>query len=67
MNNTNISIPIFDMSYVNQNDTSKTLLISPSFHTYNLPTTHIKRLMFIMLVHNKVLNIIFILFVIMRK
>ena len=42
MNNTNISIPIFDMSYVNQNDTSKTLLISPSLHTYNLPTTHIK-------------------------
>ena len=67
MNNTNISIPIFDMSYVNQNDTFKTRFISPSLHTYNLPTTHIKRLTFIMQVHNKVLNIIFITFVIIRK
>ena len=67
MNNTNISISIFDMLYVNQNDTSETLLISPSSHTYNLQTIHFKRLTFIMQVHNKVLIIIFILSAIIRK
>ena len=45
---------------VNQNLTSKILFISPSFHTYNIPTTPMKRLVLIMLVHNKQLIIIFI-------
>ena len=49
---------------VNQNVTSKILFISPSFHTYNIPTfffyTPMKRLVLIMLVHNKLLIIIFI-------
>ena len=51
----------------NQNDTSKILFISPSFHTYSMPTTLIKRLMFIMLVRNKVFIIIFLLIITIRK
>ena len=45
---------------VNQNVTPKILFISPSFHTYNIPTTPMKRLVLIMLVHNKLLVIMFI-------
>ena len=38
----------------NPNVPSKRLFITRSFHTYNMPITPMERLMFIMLVHNKV-------------
>ena len=38
----------------NPNVPSKILFITRSFHTHNMPITPMERLMFIMLVHNKV-------------
>ena len=55
-------ISCLGIANVNKNVTKYCLLACPSFHSHNMPTKPMKILMFVVLVHKKVLIIIFIIY-----